>query len=305
MDETPPPRTTPGARAEECWQPWSRKCEPVGRSFNAEGGEELLRLDAGSSSRSPYRQSLSLWRMVSTGYVNPGADPGAGVGAVVVVRGACLAVVCLEPMDPVRLTAVVARLLPVLKHLAGRRNLVSDASLRPDDRVIVTRTWMELVDALELLLCQPRPTGPRTAVFSTSPEASSAAMAALDDANLLPAEVTQHTEMRTRLVVPGATHTGWLVTVPPTSDIAQMALGMATLAEDPGVDAIVCVADAPTPEASRQIADMLDRLSAEHPEMTLVSAAALTPGQPDAGNRVPTVPGIDRAMRAVANVRIA
>jgi acyl-CoA synthetase (NDP forming) len=158
---------------------------------------------------------------------------------------------------------------------------------------------------LELLLCQPRPTGPRTAVFSTSPEASSAAMAALDDANLLPAEVTQHTEMRTRLVVPGATHTGWLVTVPPTSDIAQMALGMATLAEDPGVDAIVCVADAPTPEASRQVADMLDRLSADHPEMTLVSAAALTPGQPDAGNRVPTVPGIDRAMRAVANVRIA
>jgi hypothetical protein len=296
MDETPPPRTTPGARAEESWQPLSRKCEPVGRSFNAEGGEELLRLDAGSSSRSPYRQSLSLWRMVSTGYVNPGADPGAGVG---------LAVVCLESMDPVRLTAVVARLLPVLKHLAGRRNLVSDASLRPDDRVIVTRTWMELVDALELLLCQPRPTGPRTAVFSTSPEASSAAMAALDDANLLPAEVTQHTEMRTRLVVPGATHTGWLVTVPPTSDIAQMALGMATLAEDPGVDAIVCVADAPTPEASRQVADMLDRLSADHPEMTLVSAAALTPGQPDAGNRVPTVPGIDRAMRAVANVRIA
>ena len=305
MDETPPLRTTPDARAEESWQPLSRKCEPVGRSFNAEGGEELVRHDAGSSSRSPYRQALPWWRMVSTGYVNRQADPDAGVGAVVVVRGACLAVVCLQPMDPVRLTAVVARLLPVLKHPARRSNPVSEASPSPDDRVIVTRTWMELVDTMELLLRQPRPTGPRTAVFSTSPEASSAAMAALDDANLLPAEVTQHTEMRTRLVVPGATHTGWLVTVPPTSDITQMALGMATLAEDPGVDAIVCVADAPTPEASRQVADMLDRLSADHPEMTLVSAAALSPGQQDAGNRVPTVPGMDRAMRAVANVRIA
>jgi hypothetical protein len=283
----------------------SRKCEPVGRSLNAEGGDELVRLDGGCWARSPYRQSLSLWRLVSTEYVNRVPDPGAGLDVVVVVPGACLAVVCLEPMDPVRLTAVLARSLPVTKHLTGRRNLVSEASLTPGDRVIVTRTWMELVDTVELLLCQPRPTGPRTAVFSTSPEASSAAMAALDDANLLPAEVTQHTEMRTRLVVPGATHTGWLVTVPPTSDIAQMALGMATLAEDPGVDAIVCVADAPTPEASRQVADMLDRLSADHPEMTLVSAAALSPGQQDVGNRVPTVPGMDRAMRAVANVRIA
>lgn len=305
MDETPPPRTTPGVRAEEGWQPSSRTYEPVGPFLSAEGGERLVRHDAGSSSRSPYWQSLSLWRMVSTGNVNREADPGAGVGAVVVVRDACLAVVCLEPMDPVRLTAVVARILHALKHQAGRRNPVCGASLSPDSQVIVTRTWMELVDTLELLLFQPRPTGPRTAVFSTSPEASSAAMAALDDANLLSAEVTQHTEMRTRLVIPGATHTGWLVTVPPTSEIAQMALGMATLAEDPGVDAIICVADAPTPEASRQVADMLDRLSADHPEMTLVSAAALAPGQPDAGNRVPTVPGIDRAMRAVANVRIA
>ena len=155
MDETPPPRTTPGARAEESWQPMSRKCEPVGRSFNAEGGEELVRLDAGSSSRSPYRQSLSLWRVVSTGNVNREADPDAGVGAVVVVRGACLAVVCLEPMDPVRLTPVVARLLPVLKHLAGRRNLVSEASLSPDDRVIVTRTWMELVDTWSYSCASP------------------------------------------------------------------------------------------------------------------------------------------------------
>ena len=304
MNETPPPLTTPGARAEERWQPLSRKCEPIGRSFNAERVSRTGGTTRASRHARPTGSPCPLWRMVSTGNVDREADPGAGVGAVLVGPDACLAVFCLEPMDPALLTAVVARLLPMFKHQAGRRNPVCEAFLSLDSRVIVTRTWMELVDAFELLLCQPRPTGPRTAVFSTSPEASSAAMAALNDANLLPAEVTQHTEMRTRLVVPAAMHTGWLVTVPPTSDIAQMALGMATLAEDPGVDAIICVADAPTPEASRQVADMLDRLSADHPEMTLVSAAALTPGQPNAGNRVPTVPGIDRAMRAVANVRI-
>lgn len=158
---------------------------------------------------------------------------------------------------------------------------------------------------VELLVCQPRPTGLRTAVFSTSPEASSAATAALDDTNLLPAEVTQHTEMRTRLLVPAATHTGWLVTVPATSDIAQMARALATLAEDPGVDAIVSIANAATSEGRRQVADMLDRLSADYPETTLVSAMPLTPGPPDIRNRVPTLPGVHRAMRAVANARTA
>lgn len=173
----------------------------------------------------------------------------------------------------------------------------------PPPGIIVTRTWMELADTVVLLLCQRRPAGPQAAVITTTAGASREASYALEDAGLLTATVTQHTEMRTRMLLPTAAHTGGSVTAPAGTDPATFGLVLRTLADDPGVDAIICAVD-PVRSASARLAETLDSVSRDYPDVTLVSAVPLTTteGGPRLG-RVPCLPDLHRAACALAKVR--
>jgi succinyl-CoA synthetase alpha subunit/GNAT superfamily N-acetyltransferase len=173
----------------------------------------------------------------------------------------------------------------------------------PPPGVVVTRTWMELADTVILLLSQPRPAGRETALVTTTPAASRDAELALEAAGQLPATVTQHTEMRTRLLAPAAARTGGSVIVPAGTDLTTIGAVLRTLAEDPGVDAIVCAMDRPRPGSPR-LAETLDGVSRDHPDVTIVSAVPLTrpAGAPTLG-RVPWLPDLQRVARALANVR--
>jgi acyl-CoA synthetase (NDP forming) len=172
----------------------------------------------------------------------------------------------------------------------------------PPPAVIVARTWMELADAVVLLLCQTRPAGPRAAVLTTTTAAGRAADRVLEDAGLLTATVTQHTEMRTRMLLPAAAHTGGSVTAPAGTDPTTFGLVLRTLADDPGVDAIICAVD-PVRSRSASLAETLDSVSRDYPDVTLVSAVPLTrPGGRPRLGLVPCMPDLHRAARALANV---
>ncbi|MEO7234265.1 MAG: hypothetical protein ABIW80_02700, partial [Lapillicoccus sp.] len=67
-----------------------------------------------------------------------------------------------------------------------------------------SRPLPSAADAVVLLLTQPRPAGRRTAVVASAAGVCAAAAAALEQAGLLPADVTQHCDMRTRFVAPTA-----------------------------------------------------------------------------------------------------
>jgi acyl-CoA synthetase (NDP forming) len=154
-------------------------------------------------------------------------------------------------------------------------------------------------DARALLLRQPRPRGPRTAVVTADDVARTRAASALDDAGLLPASVTQHTEMRTRLIAPAATHTGGSVTCPAA---AGACLGdvLATLAEDPGVDAVLVAVD-PAEWPGGQLADTLDGVSARFPHTTVLAVGPFAGrGGSHGVGRVPTFADLRRATQALA-----
>ncbi len=152
--------------------------------------------------------------------------------------------------------------------------------------------------ARALLLHPPRPLGPRIAVLTTDAQARSAAAQALDEAGLLPASVTQHTEMRTRLVAPAVTHTGGSVTCPTAG--ASLGVVLATLAEDPGVDAVLVVVD-PAAWTGGQLARIIDGVSARFPRTTLVAVGPVA-GAPDATyGDVPTYPDLPHAAQALAS----
>jgi acyl-CoA synthetase (NDP forming) len=169
----------------------------------------------------------------------------------------------------------------------------------PEAGSVTNQLRHQRADAHALLLRQPRPRGPRTAVVTADDASRSRAASALDDAGLLPASVTQHTEMRTRLVAPAATHRGGSVTCPVT---AGTCLGdvLATLAEDPGVDAVLVAVD-PVEWPGGQLADTLDGVSARFPRTTVVAVGAFAGrGGCHGVGRVPTFADLPRAAQALA-----
>ena len=220
-----------------------------------------------------------------------------------------VAVVCLDgpTLDQLVGTGSATDLTVVAYRPAGWSPPLLDPTSLPDG-VVVARNWMDLADTVTLLLSQPRPAGPHAAVLTTSTAASCTASLAVEGAGLLPASVTQHTEMRTRLLVPAATHTGGSVTVPAGTDPASIGLVLRTLAEDPGVDVIICAVD-PAPSGGARLAEVLDGVSRDNPDVTIVSAVPLVrpavvppSGAPTPG-RVPCLPDLRRAASALANAR--
>ena len=163
-----------------------------------------------------------------------------------------------------------------------------------------SRPLPSATDAVALLLTQPRPAGRRVAVVASGADVSAAAAAALEEAGLLPADVTQHCDMRTRFVAPTATHTGGSVILPRGTADASLRAVLATLAEDPGVDAVVVAVD-PTPWPGAQLARTLDAVSREYPRVTVVAAfpSRAPPGTwPSAPSRAsPTCAGRPRRSR--------
>lgn len=177
----------------------------------------------------------------------------------------------------------------------------SGPACRPDP-VCGAGTLNELSDAADLLTCQPQPSGRRTAVFATSPAACRDAAAALEEADLLLADVTQHTELRTRLVMPEVWHTGGLISVPCNTDLSQMGTALSTLADDPGVDAIVTLIEPPPGHTAASLATMLNGVSADHPDVTIISATSLGRGSEVLKpGHVPSVQSVASAARAVSS----
>ncbi|MEP6632471.1 MAG: hypothetical protein ABJA89_18510 [Lapillicoccus sp.] len=163
-----------------------------------------------------------------------------------------------------------------------------------------SRPLPSAADAVVLLLTQPRPAGRRTAVVASAAGVSAAAAAALEQAGLLPADVTQHCDMRTRFVAPTATHTGGSVTLPSATAGVSLGAVLATLAEDPGVDAIVVAVD-PAPWSGAQLARTLDAVSRQYPRVTVVAAVPLArPARAPAIGTVPSFPDLRRAAQALA-----
>ncbi len=163
-----------------------------------------------------------------------------------------------------------------------------------------SRPLPSAADVVALLHTQPRPAGRRVAVVASGADVSAAAAAALEEAGLLPADVTQHCDMRTRFVAPTATHTGGSVTLPRGTADASLRAVLATLAEDPGVDAVVVAVD-PTPWPGAQLARTLDAVSREYPRVTVVAAFPLArSARARAVGTVPCFTDLRRAARALA-----
>jgi hypothetical protein len=95
-----------------------------------------------------------------------------------------------------------------------------------------------------------------------------------------------------------------LVSAPRNTDLSQMGTALATLADDPGVDAIVTFIEPPPGHTAAGLASMLDIVSADHRDVTLISATSLERGSdvPKPGS-VPSLPGVARAARALSSSR--
>jgi len=217
-------------------------------------------------------------------------------------RRSRVTVVCLDgpASEDLSLVDVDGGTTVVLYHPPGA---APRPELVPPAGAIVTRSWMELADTVVVLLCQPRPSGRRVAVVTTSPTTLAAADEMVESVGLLVADVTQHTEMRTRLVVPMATHTGGLVLLPAGTEPGDVGLVLRTLADDPGVDVVV-LATGSGPWRPADLSAFLDDVSRDYPHVTFVSAgpAAGAPAARRPGT-VPTLPDFRRAAVALANAR--
>lgn len=151
--------------------------------------------------------------------------------------------------------------------------------------VVRARTVREMLDVATLMLTQPLPAGPRTAVVS-----SSAALAGLVS-DVLRAE--------------GLEVAGEPVTLPPLAGAAQYEEALARLTDRDDFDAVIVAHAAPLATTDREVAAVIARAAAQDPRTWVVSLYGLH-GLSEAltaeGRRVPAMGTVEDAVTALAGV---
>ncbi len=158
----------------------------------------------------------------------------------------------------------------------------------------------ELADTAALLVGQPGPRGRRVAVLGNVRDAGERARRRCNECGLLPPDLTQHTDARLRLLLPAAaTVTGVVDATRPASP-EQLRLALGTLAEDPGVDAVVVLLEPRFHLGPAAIQALLEQASAEFRRITFISGHPLGAGR--SARTVPFADGPEAAVTALAHV---
>ncbi len=98
----------------------------------------------------------------------------------------------------------------------------------------------EMADAAMLLVLQGLPPGRKVAVLTTEPPTlGTETDEELAQLSMLGPDLTQHTEMRIHFLSPGSTTRGAVLALPPRTTEGRVRDVVETLADDPGVDAVV------------------------------------------------------------------
>lgn len=217
-----------------------------------------------------------------------------------------VAALCLHDIpDVAALTrAVTATRVPVLllagAPLGGPANHeVLEAWCRRTG-VTPVSSPQELADTAALLVLQPAPPGRRVAVLCTSEEAGRRARRRCSELGLLPADLTQHTDARLRLLLPGAATVDEVVHTTGSVSPDQLRLALEALADDPGVDAVVVLVEPRFHLGPAAIQAVLEEVSAGQPHATVVSGVPLGAGR--TSRTVPFTDDPDAAVTALASV---
>ena len=116
---------------------------------------------------------------------------------------------------------------------------------------------------------------------------------------LLPPDLTQHTDARLRLLLPGSASVGAVVDATAAASPEQLRLTLDALADDPGVDAVVAMLEPRFHLGTSTIQAMLEEVSAGHPRTTFIGGLPLRRGR--TSRRVPFADAPDGAVRALAH----
>jgi acyl-CoA synthetase (NDP forming) len=158
----------------------------------------------------------------------------------------------------------------------------------------------ELADTAALLVGQPTPRGRRVAVLGNGRDTGERARRRCNLAGLLPPDLTQHTEARLRLLLPTAATVTGVVDATGSASPEQLRLALGTLAEDPGVDAVVVLIEPRFHLGPAAIQVLLEQASAAARRTTFISGSPLGAGR--SARTVPFADGPEAAVTALAHV---
>jgi acyl-CoA synthetase (NDP forming)/RimJ/RimL family protein N-acetyltransferase len=186
-------------------------------------------------------------------------------------------------------------------HMASRTGL-DDALLRQTG-VLRVPTLAAMLDTTRLLVSQPLPAGRRVAVLGNAGGSLAIVADAVLAAGLALAEPHPTTIGALAGVVPASTGPSHPVDLGLKADGAAFEAATATLAADPGVDAVLVVF-APSLGASAEEALVaVERGQAREPEVPVVSCFyGRSPHETDVDRRVPVYSAVDSAARALGQV---
>ena len=220
-----------------------------------------------------------------------------------------------DPEQVVRSTRAMVGSLPVLLVKGGRSAVAASAAhshtgaAAADEAaidalcrragILQMQSLTEMVDTAAVLARQRPPRGARTVVVGNSGGTGVLALDACAQEGLVAPELTQHTCMRLRSLLPRTATIGPMVDTTAAANLAQLSAAVTTLAEDPGVDAVVAVVTALEPVPAPIVRDLLDEASRDHPEVTLVASGVELAASP--GTVVPAVADPQHAVRALGN----
>jgi acyl-CoA synthetase (NDP forming) len=139
-------------------------------------------------------------------------------------------------------------------------------------RVLRAETVDELANLALLFVGQPAPTGRHVAFVTNEPWASHAGVnRQLAGAGLLGADLTQHAEQRSKLLAPGASLRGAVLSLTPDVTADSLSEVLTTVTEERGVDAVV-VAQRAGPHLHRaDVERVLGTLRRDQPDVVVVA----------------------------------
>lgn len=166
----------------------------------------------------------------------------------------------------------------------------------------------ELADAASLLAREPLPRASRVVVLSNDPRVGVRALDACSRQRLLPPDLTQHTEMRLRMLLGARARVGWLVEAH-TATPAQLRDALTTLAEDPGVDGIVLTVTSPSSHWANELRRLVGQVCNSHPQLPcavgMSGKRGVTGGMaPEMGTPMAAVTAMGSTFRTVRDRRL-
>lgn len=168
-------------------------------------------------------------------------------------------------------------------------------------QVGVTRVWSiaEVADAASLLVKDPLPSASRVVILGNDKTLGVSALEACSRQGLLPPDLTQHTEMRLRMLMGAGASLGWLVESHRATP-AQLRDALVALAEDPGVDGAAISVVSPSSHWANELRRLLGQVCRDHPGFPCVMGIAGKRGVP--GGPIPEADTPRAAVAAVASV---